>query len=326
MCSSRYVLLVQSRQHVAGTPVGTDRRQHLIAHRLQYGSHLVRLALGAGQGRRIGGIRPPRVGKGAAEAFDRGIADDESPALESLPYLPPKLAGGELPDHRRPQRQRQLLATALPGDSANISSHGRFAVYSSTTRTIRSSCRAASLKSFGTMQLEERAAEALLPDRAVDLLPDQHLDQARLALMNDRLGARPLADIEETQAIGDRRARRPRRPPGSVGGCRADRQPAHRRSHLRRLLPCGVGDHQTRPVGRPAAVEQAPPPAFALLQLWPADQRDAVAAEQSGKSLGHPAQGIGGGDRRVLVQLDDVDPTDPDVTPGCLVESARWPR
>ena len=40
----------------------------------------------------------------------------------------------------------------------------------------------------------------------MDLLPYQRLDQPRLALLYHRVGARPLADVEKAQAVGNLRA------------------------------------------------------------------------------------------------------------------------
>ena len=107
----------------------------------------------------------------------------------------------ELPHHRRAQRQRTLVASRPDRRPASAPRAG-WRCSASTTSTTRSSWRAASLKSCGTISWNSMRPKSGCHRLDVDLLAYQRLDQPGLALLHDRLGARALADVEEAQAVG----------------------------------------------------------------------------------------------------------------------------
>jgi hypothetical protein len=113
-----------------------------------------------------------------------------------------------LTDHRRAHRKRQSFA----GIAGRIGEHqfpwqiGRVVV-DHQHDPFELSRRV--LEIMRHHELEEHAAKIFLPDLAGDLLADQHFDQARLALLEDRFGAGTLTDIKKTQTFGDCRARSP---------------------------------------------------------------------------------------------------------------------
>ncbi|EXI84614.1 MAG: hypothetical protein AW11_03792 [Candidatus Accumulibacter regalis] len=86
-------------------------------------------------------------------------------------------------------------------------------------------------------------------------------------------------------------------------------------------MTIGVGDDQPRPVTRVAAVEQASAQPFALFELRPTDERHIVAPGQLDEALGHSPQRVNGGDRRVLIELDDVEAGDANGEPRRLVKA-----
>ena len=206
-------LRVQLREHPGGDLVGADRGHDLVAHAREHAADGLGLGLRAIERRR--GLRRPAVDQreGVGEAGDRGVADHERAPLHALPHLRPEGAGRELADDGGAQRERPLVvvgAAALVGQHQLPRQVGGAGVdHEHDARQLPGRV----LEVVRHHELEQHAAEVLVPGRVVDLLGDELLHQPRLALERDRFGAGALAHVGEAQAVGDRR-----RGLGAAGG------------------------------------------------------------------------------------------------------------
>jgi hypothetical protein len=250
-------LAVERCEHLAGRDVGADRLRHAVVQSAEDGGNRVRLGLGAGQRRRVGvvgSVRLPRVGESGAEALDRRVADDECAALQRLLHLGAKAVRCELTHDGSAHRHRpHVVGRAggvgqhqLPrqvGGCGIDDEHDAFELARGVLELVRHH------------QLEQHAADVLLPHGVVDLLAHERLDQPGLTLLDDRFGARPLADVQEAQPCGDR-------------GTRCVRRARRRGGNRRRIgggsaVAIGVRHQQTRPVAwPPASNRRQPPPGF----------------------------------------------------------------
>ena len=314
-------LAVQRREHVAGRLIVADHLLDPVAHAAEQRDHGLGLQLRTGQRRRVFGR--PRASRRECrrEAFHRRVADDQRGARDRLSHRAAERGRRQLADHRGAQRQRALVVVAtgrVVGQHQFPRQVGRGAVDHQHHPV---ELAGGVLEVVRHHQLEQHAAEIGLPQLDVDLLAHQLLDQPRLALLHHRFGARALSDVEETQAVGHRRGRgRLGRLVAQVAAAAAHWLVAPGRALA--FAAVGIGHHQARPVAAAVRVEQALPHAFALLELAAADQRRALQFGLGRQPRRQVAQCVHRGDGGVQIDLDDVQPRDPDVQPGGL-EKAR---
>ena len=170
-----------------------------------------------------------RVGERATEACDRRVADDERRALRALPHLAAEAGGCELAHHGRAQRERQSFVGPLRAGSGRRRASAPRAGWrcsSSTTSTTRSSWRAASLKSCGTISWNSMRPMSSCQRALWICWLHQRLDQPGLTLQRPPTPRARAARRRESAArsaiggaaVGARRRPRRRRASRGHGG------------------------------------------------------------------------------------------------------------